>query len=158
MFCCSAMYTARVQLYTAHVQCLVACSSIRPVLQSAPAVPHICTAAMVACQHRRLVVEGPALLSSCWLQLIQRRCKVCSGKGLVASSRGTGRLRKCPECGGFFPWVSWRLFLTSNASPGNGGGHLDVVALLNQRLQYLFRGMLVRKLALYHVAAHTYLL
>lgn len=30
-------------------------------------------------------------------------------------------LRKCVECGGFFPWVSWKLFLTSTAAPGNGG-------------------------------------
>ena len=30
-------------------------------------------------------------------------------------------MRKCPQCGGFFPWVSWKLFLTSAVSPGNGG-------------------------------------
>ncbi|WIA28745.1 hypothetical protein OEZ86_011279 [Tetradesmus obliquus] len=50
--------------------------------------------------------------------LIQRRCKVCNGSGLVA--RGKGQ-RKCPECGGFFPWISWRMFLSANARPGNGG-------------------------------------
>ncbi|GFR42086.1 hypothetical protein Agub_g2928 [Astrephomene gubernaculifera] len=55
--------------------------------------------------------------------LIQRRCEVCGGRGLVASS-GAGSdkyLRKCPQCGGFFPWISWKLFLTSTAAPGNGG-------------------------------------
>ncbi len=48
---------------------------------------------------------------------------MCSGKGLVAKG-SKGLLRKCPECGGFFPWVSWKLFLTSTAAPGNGGGWL----------------------------------
>ena len=54
--------------------------------------------------------------------LIQRRCMVCAGSGLVSSARaGTKYLRKCPQCGGFFPWVSWRLFLTGTADVGNGG-------------------------------------
>ncbi|KAF5838292.1 hypothetical protein DUNSADRAFT_3088 [Dunaliella salina] len=54
--------------------------------------------------------------------IIQRRCALCSGRGLVPSSRtGTKYLRKCPECGGFFPWISWKMFLTSTAAPGNGG-------------------------------------
>ncbi|KAG1658771.1 hypothetical protein FOA52_001314 [Chlamydomonas sp. UWO 241] len=54
--------------------------------------------------------------------LIQQRCTVCAGKGLVPSSKeGTKYVRKCPQCGGFFPWVSWKLFLTSTAAPGNGG-------------------------------------
>lgn len=60
------------------------------------------------------------LWSACYAQLIQRRCKVCNGSGLVA--RGKGQ-RKCPECGGFFPWISWRMFLSANARPGNGGEH-----------------------------------
>lgn len=50
--------------------------------------------------------------------LIQQRCTECSGRGLVQRGK---LLRKCPDCGGFFPWISWRLFLTSTASPGNGG-------------------------------------
>lgn len=54
----------------------------------------------------------------CDLQLIQRRCSRCSGSGLV--ERGPF-LRKCPECGGFFPWQGWKRFLTSTATPGNGG-------------------------------------
>ena len=52
------------------------------------------------------------------LQLIQRRCGKCNGSGLV--ERGPF-LRKCPECGGFFPWQGWKQFLTSTAAPGNGG-------------------------------------
>lgn len=54
----------------------------------------------------------------CTLQLIQRRCQRCDGSGLV--ERGPF-LRKCPECGGFFPWQGWKRFLTSTATPGNGG-------------------------------------
>ncbi|KAF8072697.1 hypothetical protein HT031_000357 [Scenedesmus sp. PABB004] len=50
--------------------------------------------------------------------LIQRRCQVCAGSGLVTRGRFQ---RKCPECGGFFPWVSWQMFLSANARPGNGG-------------------------------------
>ncbi|GAX80695.1 hypothetical protein CEUSTIGMA_g8130.t1 [Chlamydomonas eustigma] len=54
--------------------------------------------------------------------IIQQRCKQCSGKGLVPSAKeGAKYMRKCPQCGGFFPWVSWKLFLTSTAAPGNGG-------------------------------------
>ncbi|KAG2495284.1 hypothetical protein HYH03_006557 [Edaphochlamys debaryana] len=55
--------------------------------------------------------------------LIQLRCEECGGRGLAPSS-GPGRdkyLRKCPTCGGFFPWISWQMFLSSNATPGNGG-------------------------------------
>ncbi|KAL0047016.1 hypothetical protein WJX82_004267 [Trebouxia sp. C0006] len=50
--------------------------------------------------------------------LIQKRCEKCDGSGLV--ERGPF-LRKCPECGGFFPWQGWKQFLTSTAAPGNGG-------------------------------------
>ena len=31
------------------------------------------------------------------------------------------QLRKCPECGGFFPWQSWRQFFEATSRPGNGG-------------------------------------
>jgi hypothetical protein len=52
--------------------------------------------------------------------LIQQRCRVCAGSGLV--ERGPTRLqRKCPECGGFFPWRGWGEFLSATAQPGNGG-------------------------------------
>jgi hypothetical protein len=54
----------------------------------------------------------------CAVQLIQRRCQVCNGSGLVQRGRYQ---RKCPQCGGFFPWISWSMFLSANASPGNGG-------------------------------------
>lgn len=30
-------------------------------------------------------------------------------------------LRKCAQCGGLFPWISWRMFLFGTADPGNGG-------------------------------------
>ena len=48
------------------------------------------------------------------------RCETCSGIGLVKNSRGTALL-KCSDCGGFFPWLGWKTFFTSTASPGNGG-------------------------------------
>ena len=35
------------------------------------------------------------------VQIIQRRCQKCGGSGLVMKGRFA---RKCPECGGFFPW------------------------------------------------------
>lgn len=46
--------------------------------------------------------------------IIQRRCPACAGSGLVPVGGGTAgrarlqRLVKCKECGGFFPWISWR--------------------------------------------------
>jgi DnaJ-class molecular chaperone len=52
------------------------------------------------------------------VQLIQRRCEVCEGSGLVM--RGSYP-KKCTACGGFFPWISWQMFLSANAQPGNGG-------------------------------------
>ena len=51
-------------------------------------------------------------------QLIQRRCQECGGSGLVVRGKYP---KKCPECGGMFPWVSWRMFLSATATPGNGG-------------------------------------
>jgi hypothetical protein len=62
--------------------------------------------------------------------LIQRRCALCGGSGLIqrpagatagaaAATTTAAPLRKCTACGGFLPWVSWRLFLQS--APGNGG-------------------------------------
>ena len=56
--------------------------------------------------------------------LIQARCETCGGTGLVAARRREGstapvRKVKCRECGGFLPWESWELFLSSDA--GNGG-------------------------------------
>jgi hypothetical protein len=48
--------------------------------------------------------------------VIQRQCELCKGSGLIQKGRYS---RKCTSCGGFLPWVSWKLFLTSEA--GNGG-------------------------------------
>ncbi|KAK9833912.1 hypothetical protein WJX74_009758 [Apatococcus lobatus] len=50
--------------------------------------------------------------------LIQRRCPVCKGSGLIARGRF---LRKCSQCGGFLPWQGWKTFFLSTAAPGNGG-------------------------------------
>ncbi|TYI42507.1 hypothetical protein ES332_A01G103400v1 [Gossypium tomentosum] len=41
--------------------------------------------------------------------IAQRRCGECWGSGLVF--RGNDYF-KCPECGGFLPWQSWKRFFT----------------------------------------------
>lgn len=46
------------------------------------------------------------------------RCENCNGIGLVKKGK---YYKKCVECGGFFPWLGWKTFFTSTASPGNGG-------------------------------------
>ncbi|KGN56051.1 uncharacterized protein LOC101220311 [Cucumis sativus] len=38
---------------------------------------------------------------------VQKRCKECGGSGLVLRDDDYFR---CPECGGFLPWQSWRRF------------------------------------------------
>lgn len=57
--------------------------------------------------------------------VIQRQCAACAGSGLVAKTiNGEPRLVKCVACGGFLPWVSWRLFLRDTQRlqrVGNGG-------------------------------------
>jgi hypothetical protein len=61
--------------------------------------------------------------------LIQRECARCGGSGLiqrtlpigVTAEPGMQPLRKCTSCGGFLPWLSWKYFFTSAATPGNGG-------------------------------------
>lgn len=77
--------------------------------------------------------------------LIQRRCAVCAGTGLVEvpfanssssspSSTSTSSLGpseqqqqqqfrkvKCRACGGFFPWESAEKFFSAATRPGNGG-------------------------------------
>lgn len=52
--------------------------------------------------------------------LMQRRCAMCRGTGLI---RKGGRSRKCTSCGGFLPWESWERFFDVNtaAKIGNGG-------------------------------------
>ncbi|KAJ4981079.1 hypothetical protein NE237_031916 [Protea cynaroides] len=39
----------------------------------------------------------------------QRRCQVCGGSGLVLRDKYYSR---CPGCGGFLPWQSWRRFFS----------------------------------------------
>ncbi|XP_043690812.1 uncharacterized protein LOC122641593 [Telopea speciosissima] len=39
----------------------------------------------------------------------QRRCQVCGGSGLVLRDKYYFR---CPGCGGFLPWQSWRRFFS----------------------------------------------
>lgn len=50
---------------------------------------------------------------------------MCSGSGLAYVTRkGTQlrRPRKCWSCGGFIPWLGWRMFFLSTfLDPGNGG-------------------------------------
>ncbi|KAL3851148.1 hypothetical protein ACJIZ3_013030 [Penstemon smallii] len=40
----------------------------------------------------------------------QQQCKVCKGSGLVL--RDKKYYFRCPCCGGFLPWQSWRRFFT----------------------------------------------
>ncbi|GLT56988.1 hypothetical protein SLA2020_299970 [Shorea laevis] len=39
----------------------------------------------------------------------QRKCQVCGGSGLVLRD---GTYFRCPGCGGFLPWQSWKRFFT----------------------------------------------
>ncbi|XP_078430109.1 uncharacterized protein LOC144702094 [Wolffia australiana] len=39
----------------------------------------------------------------------QKKCEVCGGSGLVQVEGLYGR---CPGCGGFLPWQSWKRFFT----------------------------------------------
>ncbi|OWM81348.1 uncharacterized protein LOC116190389 isoform X2 [Punica granatum] len=39
----------------------------------------------------------------------QRRCEVCGGSGLVLEEKEYFR---CPGCGGFLPWQSWKRFFS----------------------------------------------
>ncbi|KAJ6831970.1 uncharacterized protein M6B38_344905 [Iris pallida] len=39
----------------------------------------------------------------------QKKCKVCGGSGLVLEDDSYYR---CPDCGGFLPWQSWKRFFT----------------------------------------------
>jgi hypothetical protein len=56
---------------------------------------------------------------------VQRACLVCTGSGLTYVTRkGTtlSRPRKCWSCGGFIPWLGWKMFFLSTfTDPGNGG-------------------------------------
>ena len=56
---------------------------------------------------------------------IQRNCLVCQGSGLVSVTRNGNSLtrpRKCWSCGGFLPWLGWKMFFFSTFFDiGNGG-------------------------------------
>ena len=45
--------------------------------------------------------------------IIQRRCRVCNGTGLVLKGK-SNYYKKCRECGGFLPWLGWRAFFTGS--------------------------------------------
>lgn len=40
----------------------------------------------------------------------QRLCEVCNGSGLILKDDKS--YTRCPGCGGFLPWQSWRRFFT----------------------------------------------
>ncbi|XP_004491479.1 uncharacterized protein [Cicer arietinum] len=41
--------------------------------------------------------------------MAQKKCEVCGGSGLVFRDKNYFR---CPECGGFLPWQSWKRFFS----------------------------------------------
>ncbi|EOA12708.1 hypothetical protein CARUB_v10028011mg [Capsella rubella] len=41
--------------------------------------------------------------------IAQKKCEECGGTGLVFKNK---KYFRCPECGGFLPWQSWRRFFT----------------------------------------------
>merc|ERR1711871_149312 len=55
----------------------------------------------------------------------QRECLLCTGSGLVyvtPSGNKLTRPRKCYSCGGFIPWLGWKMFFFSTFfDVGNGG-------------------------------------
>eukprot|EP01031_Cornospumella_fuschlensis_P038838 gene38838-47234_t len=55
----------------------------------------------------------------------QQKCLVCNGSGLVYTSKSgikLNRPRKCWNCGGFLPWLGWKMFFLSTFTDiGNGG-------------------------------------
>ena len=55
----------------------------------------------------------------------QRQCAVCQGNGLAYVTKSGNRLnrpRKCWNCGGFLPWLGWKMFFLSSVKDvGNGG-------------------------------------
>ncbi|MED6149728.1 hypothetical protein PIB30_065344 [Stylosanthes scabra] len=41
--------------------------------------------------------------------IAQRKCEECGGSGLVFREK---KYFRCPECGGFLPWQSWKRFFS----------------------------------------------
>lgn len=62
--------------------------------------------------------------------IVQRECLVCKGSGLVyITKKGNTltRARKCWSCGGFLPWLGWKMFFFSSFFDiGNGGKPLSL--------------------------------
>lgn len=66
------------------------------------------------------LISMAVVSSEFWKRIaIQRKCSRCQGSGLVALA--DGRSVKCPECGGMFPWYSWKRFFQSTPRVGDGG-------------------------------------
>ncbi|KMZ71215.1 hypothetical protein ZOSMA_185G00340 [Zostera marina] len=40
----------------------------------------------------------------------QKKCEICNGSGLVQTE--DDNYTRCPNCGGFLPWLSWKRFFT----------------------------------------------
>ena len=55
----------------------------------------------------------------------QQACLLCTGSGLVYTTPSGNKLtkpRKCWSCGGFIPWLGWKMFFFSTFfDVGNGG-------------------------------------
>ncbi|MED6205556.1 hypothetical protein PIB30_018730 [Stylosanthes scabra] len=41
--------------------------------------------------------------------IAQRKCEECGGSGLIFREK---KYFRCPECGGFLPWQSWKRFFS----------------------------------------------
>jgi hypothetical protein len=97
---------------------LLACSPVPALSPSRSSYPHAKT------HQRTFSVSYLSRIMNCiehrTFLHVACRCEKCNGIGLVKNSKGTALL-KCSECGGFFPWLGWKTFFTSTASPANGG-------------------------------------
>lgn len=74
--------------------------------------------------------------------VVQRECLVCKGSGLVyVTKKGNTltRARKCWSCGGFLPWLGWKMFFFSSFFDIGNGGPLQRPAkdyeLTNERIR-----------------------
>ena len=74
--------------------------------------------------------------------VVQRECLVCKGSGLVyvtKSGNALSRPRKCFSCGGFLPWLGWKMFFFSSFFDIGNGGPLQRPAkdyeLTNQKIR-----------------------
>lgn len=74
--------------------------------------------------------------------VVQRECLVCKGSGLVyvtKQNNALSRPRKCWSCGGFLPWLGWKMFFFSSFFDIGNGGPLQRPAkdyeLTNERIR-----------------------